>query len=290
MDDQIPWDVVPARVSGRIENVRAAAERFRGDWGNYLDDIDPTDLASCFDKWSPDYDWTSLVDRSDAPHRQQWEEVSVSEQLRTLAFEGRRLYDAFFPLGTTLRAWTDALEPGYRLNISWTPRSGPGLDPARALGLDVRERRAAGRAARRPNRLPGVKVADRLQGARRAGSLEGPRQPRCYAPRAFPLLGLRPARPGRARSATAAHRLVALDQSGLRAQRTAARQCQGGATPANGQPSASADDGSLSFLPLQSRARKRPGLTLWPDIRHDGYHRADRSRDNATRRPAFRVR
>jgi hypothetical protein len=135
VDDQIPWDVVPARVSGRIENVRAAAERFRGDWGSYLDDIDPTDLASRLDKWSPDYDWTSLVDRSDARHRQQWDEVSVSEQLRTLAFEGRRLYDAFFPLGTPLRAWADALEPAYRLNISWTPRSGPAWIPHVPWGL-----------------------------------------------------------------------------------------------------------------------------------------------------------
>lgn len=136
VDDQVPWDVVPALVSGRIDNVRAAAEQFRGDWGRYLDDIDPNDLVSRLDQWSPDYDWTSLIDRSDERHRQQWErEVSVSKQLRVLAFEGRKLYDAFFPPGSALRAWIDALEPGYRLNISWTPRSGPAWVPHVPWGL-----------------------------------------------------------------------------------------------------------------------------------------------------------
>jgi hypothetical protein len=49
-------------------------------------------------------------------------DVSVSLEIRELAFEGHALYEAFFPQGSKLRGWLDALPPGHRIDISWTRR------------------------------------------------------------------------------------------------------------------------------------------------------------------------
>jgi hypothetical protein len=136
VDAVIPWPVGTAAVAGRIKNVRSAAERFRAQWEAYLNNIDPDDLAQRLQQWTPEYDWASLTDHVDAGHRQHWEDaVRISQQLRDLAFDGHRLYEAFFPAGSDLRSWIDALSPGHRLNISWTPQGGQGWIPHVPWGL-----------------------------------------------------------------------------------------------------------------------------------------------------------
>jgi len=64
--------------------------------------------------------------------------VSTSPELRALAFDGHRLFEAFFPANSELRAWLDALQPGHRINISWQQTSGSGWIPHIPWGLMYR--------------------------------------------------------------------------------------------------------------------------------------------------------
>jgi hypothetical protein len=120
VDAVIPWSGVKAKVAGRIDNVRASAEQFRHEWEDYLNDIDPADLAARLANWTPAYNWEALEDLADASHQQRWNAVCVSKEFRDLASDGRRLYEAFFPQTSKLRAWIDSLAPGHRLDVSWT--------------------------------------------------------------------------------------------------------------------------------------------------------------------------
>lgn len=129
------WSGVQAKVAGPIENVHAAAERFRARWEDYLNDIDPDDLAQRLQQWTPDYVWAALGNYADEHHQQTWEEVRISSELRDLAYDGHSLYEAFFPPGSELRTWIDALTPGHRLDISWLETSGPGWIPHIPWGL-----------------------------------------------------------------------------------------------------------------------------------------------------------
>ena len=123
IDQGAKWFGVPANVAGPIDNTRASAERFRARWEDYLNDIDPEDLAQRLEQWSPDYDWTQLGNHADQQHQTSWEAVQVSPELRDLAFDGHTLYEAFFPPKEELRSWIDALAPGHRLAISWRETS-----------------------------------------------------------------------------------------------------------------------------------------------------------------------
>ena len=116
-----PWVALPALVSGRIKNVRDAAEEMRSAFETHLNDIDPADLAERFKQWHPEYSWNSLRNYSDAAHRQRWEQMAVSPALRLLAVQGRQLFLSFFPLGSNLNQWVSAMPPGARLNIFCTP-------------------------------------------------------------------------------------------------------------------------------------------------------------------------
>ncbi|MCW2240563.1 caspase family protein [Azospirillum canadense] len=125
VDDVTFWSGVQAKVAGNIQNVRAAAERFRARWEADLNDIDPDDLANRLRNWTPEYNWAMLRDHADDDHRRRWDDtLRVSQELRDLAFDGHRLYEAFFPAGSNLRSWIDALSPGHRLDISWKPQEG----------------------------------------------------------------------------------------------------------------------------------------------------------------------
>src|SRR5262249_55616691 len=140
VDSLEPWVGVPSRVSGRIRNVRDAAEEMRAAWENHLNDIDPLDLADRLKRWNkggggPEYNWASLGNYADGAHRLEWEKMAVSAELRKLARQGRQLFQAFFPRNSNLYAWVAALPPGARLNMSWTPKAGAGFIPHVPWGL-----------------------------------------------------------------------------------------------------------------------------------------------------------
>jgi hypothetical protein len=135
-----PWGGVQALVSGRIKNVRDAAEQLRAIFEKHFDDIDQADLANRLKAWGkgsggPEYDWSLLGNYADTGHQQQWDHMAVSTELRQLALQGRLLFQAFFPNHTNLRGWVAALSPGARLNITWTPLAGPGFIPHVPWGL-----------------------------------------------------------------------------------------------------------------------------------------------------------
>jgi hypothetical protein len=121
---RLKWDGVAAKVSGPMANVITVAERFRSRWEDYLNDIDPGDLLRRLEDPVRQYDWNYLEYTADAGHEQAWSSVASSAELRDLAFDGRALYDAFFPGGTTLREILDGLPPGHRVDIDWMPQDG----------------------------------------------------------------------------------------------------------------------------------------------------------------------
>lgn len=141
VDSVEPWVGVPAQVSGRIKNVRDAAEEMRATWERHINNIDPVDLADRLTRWSrredgPEYDWSLLGNYADAAHRQEWDQMAVSKELRGLAQHGRQLFQAFFPRGSSnFHNWITALMPGARLNISFTPKAGAGFIPHVPFGL-----------------------------------------------------------------------------------------------------------------------------------------------------------
>jgi hypothetical protein len=140
VDSLEPWVGAPAQVSGKIENVRDAAEEMRAIWEHHINNIDPVDLADRLTRWSrreggPEYDWSLLGNYADAAHRQEWDQMAVSKELRRLAQHGQQLSQAFFPRGSNFHNWITALMPGARLNISWTPKAGAGFIPHVPFGL-----------------------------------------------------------------------------------------------------------------------------------------------------------
>jgi hypothetical protein len=120
------WYANKALVAGPIENVQGTAERFRARWEHYLNAIEPADLFPRLQQPWNEQNWAALPDLSDAEHRQLWEDVAKSPELRDLALEGHTLYEAFFPTGSDLRIWLDGLSSGHRIDIAWLPSSGDG--------------------------------------------------------------------------------------------------------------------------------------------------------------------
>ena len=106
-----PWVGVQAQVNGPIKNVRDAAEELRAAWEIHLDNINPADLADRLQRWrkkgwgGPEYSWRAFGDYANSAHRQQWEYMAVSVELRKLAQLGWRLFRAFFPAGSNLHDW-----------------------------------------------------------------------------------------------------------------------------------------------------------------------------------------
>ncbi|MGJ4890276.1 hypothetical protein ACQR1Y_18905 [Bradyrhizobium sp. HKCCYLRH3099] len=135
-----PWWGVPAQVGGSIDNIRKAAEVLRARFERHLDDIDPGDLTDRLKRWAkreggPEYNWSLLGNYADPSHQTEWERIAVSQELRMLAYCGRRLFQAFFPGQSNLSRWLTALRAGSRLNISWTAQAGAGFVPHVPWGL-----------------------------------------------------------------------------------------------------------------------------------------------------------
>lgn len=122
----VPWEGVQASVAGKIKNVVASAERFRAIHEKYLNDIAPDDLANRLKNWQPEYNWDALSSRASELHSQNWSNVERSSELRDLAYDGRKLFDAFFPPGSKLQQWVRRLYLGQRLDIVWTREYNPG--------------------------------------------------------------------------------------------------------------------------------------------------------------------
>lgn len=120
VDDYVAWEPVPSGIAGLVKNVRKSAEALRARREQYFDAIDADDLANRLGAFQPVYDWASAPDLADAEHRQAWETVRTSDDLRALAYDGHQLYRACFPDGGQLRGWIDAMRPGDRLDIAWT--------------------------------------------------------------------------------------------------------------------------------------------------------------------------
>src|SRR5262249_36541047 len=140
-------------------SVRRSMEALRAKQEAYFNDLDPADMAACLAHggWRQ-YDWGSFTYRS-APNRaQRFRDIASSDELRNLAGDGFRLFEAFFPPSSALRAAIDKLSPGARLDIDWPPRRGAGwiaqvpwglmcveppiigapVDPTKFLGLRYR--------------------------------------------------------------------------------------------------------------------------------------------------------
>ena len=137
--DVVNWTAVSQLVGGTIKNVRESAERLRAEAESHFDDIDPGDLSGRLAGWQPklncNWNWSALHDYADDAHRRRWDDIKVSKELRDLAFDGRKLFDAFFPAAADLRRWIEALAPGHRLNISLTPKSVGTYVPSVPWGL-----------------------------------------------------------------------------------------------------------------------------------------------------------
>jgi hypothetical protein len=118
-----------ALLSNAVDAVRRAADDFRksGAGTAYLNEIDEQDLMNRLKgAFRPQYDWAQLEDLADDAHRAAWQAVSASDELRALAYYGRRLYDTLFPPGKPGRALLESLARGHRVNITWLPSSNAG--------------------------------------------------------------------------------------------------------------------------------------------------------------------
>ena len=133
VDARTPWYATQASVAGPITNVRAAAERFRARWSDYLNDIDSVELVERLDSVPRPY-WGAAPEPATSRHERTWRAARKSPELRELAYYGRLLYDAFFPTGSDLRTWIDLLQPGHRLDVSWQDLD-PGWVPSVPWGL-----------------------------------------------------------------------------------------------------------------------------------------------------------
>ena len=123
-------------ISGSIMNVRKAAEDFRSEHSDDLDDIDQADLCSRLSQpFRPHYDWANIGNYADERHRGRWDTIARSKELFDFAYHGRQLYDTIFPPGKDLRGWLDKAPPGLRINIIWRPTTGAEWMPHVPWGL-----------------------------------------------------------------------------------------------------------------------------------------------------------
>jgi len=116
----VKWEPRPT-TQQRLTALRSALDNFREENSDFLDDIDPADLASRLLHFSPCADWAEPVDHTSDEHRQHWQQLASGRALQTLASNGRALYDALVPDGEELRRLIDELQPGDRLRITWYP-------------------------------------------------------------------------------------------------------------------------------------------------------------------------
>jgi hypothetical protein len=155
--DAVDWRPEPS-ARRLLQSVRQDLDDFRKAHSEYLDAIDPDDLAASLERVTPASDWRFSTGPADRRHLQTWYQVATSDELRRLATRGNQLYEAMFRAGTPLRKWIDDLQPGDRLDVTWfgqdeqlishvpwalmyrppAPKPGSIVDPAGFLGLRLR--------------------------------------------------------------------------------------------------------------------------------------------------------
>lgn len=121
VDTVVPWRPDHGRLAGGMDNVRASAEKLWTRWEETFNAVDPDDLARRLRSFTPEADWSRLPDEADEAHRGAWKKIEASPDLRTLATDGYKLFQAVFDK-SELEAWLDILPPGGRLDISWLDR------------------------------------------------------------------------------------------------------------------------------------------------------------------------
>jgi hypothetical protein len=114
------WPSDTARLASLIADVRKAAETLRETHGAYLNAIDPEDLHEQINAHTVVADPTAFPDTADVDHVAAWERVRESPELRALVAKGHALYNAVFPLNSSLRAIVERLRPGGVLDIDWS--------------------------------------------------------------------------------------------------------------------------------------------------------------------------
>ena len=134
-----------AELSGPIATLRQKAETFRSTYSAQLDAIDADEFARRVERHlGTDYLYRTLDWRSSAhgievaaEHQSAWDTIAESEETLDLAFYGYRLYNTFFPQGTSLRAVLDTLLAGSRINIDWPVDAGNASVPWNLMYTDL---------------------------------------------------------------------------------------------------------------------------------------------------------
>lgn len=119
VNDLADWFAQQDVVTGPIDLVRDAAEKFRGKWQQYLNEINAQDLEQRLATFTPTYDWANWRSRADSQHANGWAKASISSELRDLAIYGHELYQVAFPPDQPLRGWLDSMQPGSRVDFTW---------------------------------------------------------------------------------------------------------------------------------------------------------------------------
>jgi cold shock CspA family protein len=121
----VAWTATAVNVAGPIDDVRRSVNAFRDAHGDdYLDAIDPRDLATRLDEFQPSYHWFQLPGLAAYEHRNRWEAVRNSDELAQLAYHGRVLFESLFPRDGELHDWLRDLSPGHLVKLVWTPTGG----------------------------------------------------------------------------------------------------------------------------------------------------------------------
>lgn len=136
VNDLVDWFAQQDVLKGPIDLVRNAAEKFRGKWQRYLNDISVQELEQRLAKFTPTYDWRAWKSRADSQHYDNWVKASTSSELRDLAVYGHELYQVAFPPDQSLHGWMDSLPPGSRIDFTWkADAAGSGNVPNVPWGL-----------------------------------------------------------------------------------------------------------------------------------------------------------
>ena len=113
------WSLNLTSSAPDLDALHADLETFREQHSAYLNDIEPDDLDRRLDAFQGVEDWAEAPDESDASHRAAWDRVAQSDELRSLAARGYRLYREAFAHDPELDQFIRGLAPGTRISIDW---------------------------------------------------------------------------------------------------------------------------------------------------------------------------
>jgi len=134
------WKGAQALIDPPIRNLRDSADKFREDFSDELNDVDPQDLSRRLTTLKHSHANFLQENLADAPHNQVWDQkIAGSAQLYDVAYYGYQLYQTLFPdddPGTLIvRKALDSLPPGWRVTISWSAQTDSSWVPNVPWGL-----------------------------------------------------------------------------------------------------------------------------------------------------------